>query len=349
MIDISVIIPVYNPGHLIKRCLESIIDPLNPKTPPTPLLRGEVGTGDLKELTVEIICVDDGSTDESCEIIKEFQKTLSNSPCSGREDVSIVLVHQQNAGPSRARNRGLELARGRYVAFIDADDYWEPEFLSEMITFMDEHEECVAASCGQRHLTVSGSHEVNATCKEPVVLDDFFDYWADNMHVCTGSMIARREVLKSIGGMREDLRITEDLEFWALIATKGKWGLVPKVLFTSDGTGIISDKTSWLKKMQVRWSNAPVIENWQRRIIASQPSLENNDAYKKARGRISRNLTYCHVMSDRESSARKEAIMYGDYFPKDMWGKLMNICKHNSLSWWALCKFLQYRENNRFK
>lgn len=318
MVDISIIIPVYNPGKLIMRCLDSIL-----------AQRGGY--------EFEVIMVDDGSTDDSIAIIEGY-----NEP-------RFSLLHQQNSGPASARNKGIATAKGKFIAFIDADDYWEPEFFSEMMGFMEEHEECVAASCGQRHLTVSGTHEVNAACKAPTVLDDFFDYWAENMHVCTGSMIARSEVLKSVGGMREDLRITEDLEFWALIATKGKWGLVPEVLFTSDGTGIISDKASWMKKMQVRWKNAPVIENWQRRIIDSQPSLENNDAYKKARGRISRNLTYCHVMSDRESSARNEAIMYGDYFPKDMWGKLMNICKHTSLTWWMMCKLLQYRENNRFK
>lgn len=318
MMDISVILPVYNPGELIKRCLDSIL-------------------AQKCECEFEVIMVDDGSTDDSTSIIE------------GYNDSRFTLLHQNNAGPAKARNKGLKSAKGKYISYIDADDYWEPDFFSEMIGFMEKHENCVAASCGQKHLTVSGAHEVNAIYKEPVVLDDFFEYWANNMHVCTGSMIARSEVLKSIGGMREDLRITEDLEFWALIATKGKWGLVPKVLFTSDGTSIISDKVSWMKKMQVRWKNAPVIENWQRRIIASQPSLENNDAYKKARGRISRNLTYCHVMSDRESIARKETMMYGGYFPKDMWGRLMNICKHTSLTWWMMCKFLQYRENNRFK
>lgn len=355
MIDISVITPVYNAGELVERMLRSVL------TQET-------------QYTFEVICVDDGSTDDSIAIIEEYQMTLSNSPCSGRERVSIVLLHQQNAGPSRARNRGLELARGRYVAFIDADDYWEPTYIEKTVRFLDEHEECVACSVVCKNIAVSGESynpsnysPSKSPClgrlvdsssspaqgrdwlgERPFVLDDFYTYWAEHCHVGTCSTTMRREVALQIK-MREDLRVSEDYEFWLLLASYGMWGIIPEPLYVSDGTGLLVSQEAWIKRMKRRWENAPAISIWEKRIIERRPELKDNESYRWARGRVSRNLTYCQLLSGRYSLARKETLLYGKYFIKDPIGKLMNICKHTSLTWWMMCKFLQYRENNRFK
>lgn len=321
MIDISVIIPVYNPGLLMKRCLDSVL-------------------AQKGKYEFEVIMVDDGSTDDSVAII------------DGYNEPRFTLLHQQNSGPAAARNKGIVTAKGKYIAFIDADDYWEPEFFSEMIGFMEEHDECVAASCGQRHLTVSGSNET-PTClsdyREPVVLENFFSFWAKYNHVCTGSMIAKAKIIKSLNGMREDLRLTEDLELWALIATQGKWGFIPKVLFTSDGTGIINSKDDWLHKMSVRWNNTPSFESWLLRIKEKDPELVVSENFLYACGYITRDYVYSYIMLKRDEYARQQSMKYGKYFVKDKWGKLMNICKHTKLTWWVMCRVLRYREYNRFK
>lgn len=321
MIDVSIVIPVYNSGLLIKRCLDSILSQKG-------------------NFTYEVLLVDDGSIDNSSEVIEEY-----NNPC-------FSLIHQQNAGPAKARNKGIELASGKYIAFIDSDDYWASMFIDRMVTFLQEHQDCVAASCGQRHQTVSGSNIAPTDIekyKEPFVIDDFFSinlYWD---YVCTGSMMARADVVKSTGGQRSDLRITEDLEFWALLATKGKWGFIPEVFFTSDGMDTILGRDGWLKKMQVRWNNAPTIDNWQKRLIKNSSSLEGSDAFKRARGVISRNLTYCQLLSGRFDVARREACLYGAYFTKDKIGRLMNLCKYSACLWNAMCLILRYREYHRFK
>lgn len=87
MIDLSVIIPVYNAALLINRTLDSIFS-------------------QDTSYRVEVILVDDGSIDNSIELIK------------ARKESYIVLLQQQNAGPSAARNKGLEVAQGRYCAFF---------------------------------------------------------------------------------------------------------------------------------------------------------------------------------------------------------------------------------------
>ncbi len=316
--DLSIIIPVYNAAALIGRCLDSIFN-------------------QTTRYTYEVICIDDGSTDNSVELIE------------ARKEPNIRLFRQQNAGPAKARNKGLAEAKGKYICYIDADDYWEDTFFEKTITFLKEHEECIAVSVGQRHLTVSGNYIAPACLNQhnaPMVLDDFFSFWAQWMHVCTGSIMIRTEYAQKAGGQRTELRITEDLEYWALLATYGKFGMIPEVLFTSDGTDLIKGN-GWLKKMVIRWRNAPSTANWEKRIITAKPELCDNEGYKNARGRISRNLTYCQLLSGRTEMARQEALAYGMYFTKDPIGRLMNLAKYTPVTWWMLAKFLKYREYHR--
>lgn len=314
--DLSIIIPVYNKSKLINRCLDSIFN-------------------QTTDHLYEVILVDDGSADESVKLIK------------ARTEGNIILYEQQNAGPSVARNKGFELSHGKYCAYLDADDYWEDGFIEKTVSFLENHDDCVAVNVAQRHLAVSGEH-VAPVCyndySHPFVLEDFFSFWADYMHVCTGSVVIRSEVIKQIGGMRTDLRITEDLEFWALVSTYGRWGFIPEILFVSDGMEAITNQAEWLKKMQIRWNNAPSVADWEKRIV-KRASL--TEAYKKARGRIARNLVYCQLLSGRESLACSEAKIYGQYFMNDAIGKMMNLAKWSPLIWWLLCKFLKWREWHR--
>ena len=100
--QISVIIPVYNAQYSIERCLTSIL------------------TQDLDDL--EVICVDDGSTDKSVEIIKAIS----------REDHRVICIQQKNQYAGVARNNGLQIASGEYVTFIDSDDWIEPLSLKKI-------------------------------------------------------------------------------------------------------------------------------------------------------------------------------------------------------------------------
>lgn len=315
--DLSIIIPVYNAAPLLNRCLDSIFN-------------------QTTTYTYEVILVDDGSTDNSIEIIKS------------RKEKNITLFQQKNSGPSVARNKGIELAKGKFIAFLDADDYWLNGFIEKTLSFIISDNNLVAVSVAQRH-TVYGkppketSFQKNMT-KDRYILNDFFDYWATNQHVCTGSLVIKSSVAKNTKGMREDLRVTEDLEYWFLLSTYGKWGIIPEILFVSDG-GDVTRKEGWLKKMQIRWNSAPSVEEWQNRLVKRVDI--NSKGYKKALGVIARNLCYCQLLSGRKELSRKETLKYGRYFKKDKIGKLMNIAKYSKITWNVLVKLLQYREYNR--
>lgn len=321
IIDVSVIVPVYNASALVGRCLDSIF----------------CQDGNI---SVEVILVDDGSTDNSVEIIK-----------ARPEQDRIRLFRQANAGPSAARNRGVVEARGRYIAFLDADDYWLPGFLDATTHFLDNHPECVAVSVAQRHLSTSGEHESpngwnTLASKEGTVLEDFYEFWARHNHVCTGSILILSEVVKNMGGMREDLRVCEDLEFWALLATFGKLGYISQLLFVSDGSRVTAD-IGWVTKHQPRWNAAVAVDDWQKRIVERDPGVQNDKGFIKARGRIARNLIYSILMSKRYDLAKTQICKYGATFPQDNMSRLLRVGASNPLFWLFVSRVLVYREYHR--
>lgn len=111
---ISVIIPIYNREGYIRKCVDSVL--------------GQKG------VCLEIILVDDGSTDKSPQICDEYAKRYDN----------IRVIHKQNAGLSSARNVGLDMAKGDYIVFVDDDDFLPDESLSVLLTLLENNSADVA-------------------------------------------------------------------------------------------------------------------------------------------------------------------------------------------------------------
>lgn len=121
MIKVSVIIPVYNTGKYLERCIKSIIN---------------------QSLTdIEIIVINDGSTDNSEQILKNFA-------C---KDSRIKIINQKNAGLSITRNNGLKIANGEYISFIDSDDWVDLDFLEKLYNTAKKYDADIAA-CGIKRL-----------------------------------------------------------------------------------------------------------------------------------------------------------------------------------------------------
>lgn len=110
MPKISVIIPVYNNEKYVKKCIESVLNQ------------------SMRDF--EIIIVNDGSTDQSAEILKNLE-------C---EDERIRLIHQENQGVAAARNNGIAKAAGTYLTFVDGDDYIDEQYLEKMLYCIEEHQ-----------------------------------------------------------------------------------------------------------------------------------------------------------------------------------------------------------------
>ena len=117
MIDISIIVPVYNAEKYLEKCLVSLLNQT------------------LKN--IEIIVVNDGSTDKSLEIALKLSKS----------DQRIKIYTQSNGGASRARNLGIKMSSGKYLGFVDADDYIKPEMFEHLLNLC-ENNDCDMSICG---------------------------------------------------------------------------------------------------------------------------------------------------------------------------------------------------------
>ena len=110
---VSIIVPVYNCEKYLKRCLDSLV---------------------MQTLeNIEIICINDGSTDKSLDILKEYES-------------NIVIINQENQGQSIARNKGLEVAKGEYIGFVDSDDWVDTDYFEKLYKTAKKHDTDIAAT-----------------------------------------------------------------------------------------------------------------------------------------------------------------------------------------------------------
>ncbi len=128
---LSVIVPVYNVEKYLKDCLDSLLD------------QG------LEDSDYEIICINDGSTDSSTQILREYAKKHKN----------IIVIDKENAGVSAARNDGLNIAKGKYIAFCDSDDCIRTGAYKQIIPFMEKNSIRIAFTRGFAHIPETYSYK----------------------------------------------------------------------------------------------------------------------------------------------------------------------------------------------
>ena len=116
---ISIVVPIYNTAKYLPKCLNSIINQTHKN--------------------LEIILVDDGSTDNSPHIIKEYAK----------KDSRVKVITQKNQGQSAARNTGIKVAKGNYISFTDSDDELKPNFIASLLQLYEKNEISIAV-CGHQ-------------------------------------------------------------------------------------------------------------------------------------------------------------------------------------------------------
>ena len=189
---VSVIIPLFNKAPYIERALSS------------------VAAQTYRDF--ELIVIDDGSTDEGPRVVEAFN------------DLPIRLIRQENAGPGAARNRGLGLAQGELVAFLDADDEWLPSYLSESVRLLDEYGQAVVAitsgyfeypaGISRKNRWRARGLKDNVVRLTPATNLKLVIALLAYMSPCT--TVARAEVLRRCGGFyeRDRCMYAEDAHLW---------------------------------------------------------------------------------------------------------------------------------------
>ncbi len=206
MVRVSALIAVYNGASTIDRAIESVLEQ------------------DFSGL--EVVAVDDGSTDSTVEKLIQWGD-------------KIRIVRQANSGPSRARNNGVGIASGEYVAFLDADDAWLPGKLSRMVGALE----------GAPGAVLSYSNFTAVDRSGRVIQEQFFEANSDHAPsmeelltrwwpILTSTVVMRRDTFSRCGGFNEEFRSAgyEDPYLWLLAREHGAFVYVdePLVLYRAE-------------------------------------------------------------------------------------------------------------------
>jgi glycosyltransferase involved in cell wall biosynthesis len=197
--DVSAIIPTYNRRELVIRAIRSALAQTR-----------EVG---------EIIVIDDGSTDGTDAALKaEFGDR-------------IISVRQANAGVSAARNRGMAMARGRYIALLDSDDEWMPEKTALQVDWLDAHPDFGMVLCDVERVDIDGQ-PIDRFRRRAVIREDgwVLPMVLQNPSLAPVSAMFRREVYDDVGGFDETLATAEDLDFHLRVASRWRIGVIEEAL-----------------------------------------------------------------------------------------------------------------------
>lgn len=187
-LDVSVIMPAFQASRTIESALLSIAA--------------------QTQRPREVIVIDDGSSDGTLDIVRAAR--------AGMRDIDLQLYTQPHLGPGAARNRGLAAARGRYVAFLDADDLWLPEKLQRSVNALESND------CGMvahNIVEVSAAGERVVDCRQRWLanpMDPLRTLFVRG-YVSSSTVVVRRELILAAGGFDPSLGSGQDYDLWLAI------------------------------------------------------------------------------------------------------------------------------------
>ncbi len=203
---VTVIIPNFNYADFIEETLRSVLN--------------------QTFQDFEAIVIDDGSTDQSLQVIKKIRDEFRGK---------LILIEQENKGVYAARNRAIKIARGRYISFLDADDIWEPETLEGLVTYLEANPNCMMAYANASffyndtrrelgHNIGPGSKKTPHTgrCADKLFLEGNF--------IPFMTTILRRQAFEQVGFFNETLKVGGDYDMFMRIACLYPIGYVDRLL-----------------------------------------------------------------------------------------------------------------------
>ena len=250
---ISVIMPCYNAAAYLQEAVASVFKQ------------------SVKD--IELIVIDDGSTDQSLQLLSALQ---SQHP-------QLTVLQQSNTGPYPARNRGLEAARGQYIAFLDADDYWADDCLEKLYTEL-RSSGADLSYCGWQNIMEAGD---NSPPYVPPAYEkeDMFQHFLKGCPWPIHAALVKRTLIEQAGGFSTRCFSSMDYDFWLRLAAISQRIIrVPEVLafYRWHDQGQIS-ATKWRQVLDAR--------SVRQEFIATNPSLVAHLSVDTLSGLINEPLT----------------------------------------------------------
>jgi len=195
---VSVVIPAYNAAHFIRTAVDSVLAQTWPHR--------------------EVLVIDDGSTDDTTRALQAYGE-------------AIRIISKPNGGLSSARNRGIQEARGKYVAFLDADDHWLPEKLARQVEVMEGNPQVGFCSTATQVEAPDGEKLNNWPC--PILQGSLLETLFLQNGAIPGSgsgVMIRRHLFEEIGLFDESLKSLEDIDMWMRLAAVTSYRCIDEAL-----------------------------------------------------------------------------------------------------------------------
>lgn len=206
----SIVIPVYNKEQFVDKTLKSVLD--------------------QTFTDYEIIIVNDGSTDHSETKIQSIK------------DDSIHYFSKTNEGVAIARNYGIDKAKGEFICFLDADDYWYPKFLETMKSTIEKNQEKSVFACAieieTQNKTFAAHYSITKNSHSQIV--DFFEASQRECVLWTSSVAIHKSVFETVGRFDTNIKKGEDTELWIRIGLQYPIVFIWEILarYVYDGSGV---------------------------------------------------------------------------------------------------------------
>jgi len=286
---VSVIIPTYNRAGYLSQTLKSVLE--------------------QTYRDIEVIVVDDGSTDNTTEVVASFN------------DSRIRYLKQDHRGlPAIGRNTGLKAASGDYIAFLDDDDLWMPEKIEKQLDYLSKHPEYTIMYSNAWFIDENGVQ--NGLVMKPKYLKegDIFEeliWGSPKFFIPQLTVLMKRKVFENIGFFNEDpsMRFIEDYEYWLRASLRYKIGFIDELLAMyrehSQGGGLTVNYGKLGQKVLYSLINDPLVPNKDKVIERI------HDLYFKS--------AICNWRDPNKSAARDDLKKYLSYSIQRM--SIINLFK----------------------
>ena len=229
--QVSVVIPTYKHSQYVLATLDSVFAQTHQN--------------------YEVIVINDGSPDDTAQVLKP----LIEQNC-------IQYIEQANQGQAATRNRGLALARGEFIAFLDDDDLWPPDKLEWQVAFLNDHAEVSVVGGSVRIIDEAGEETGEERFpKKPVTFESLF---SGCPFLSPGQTLIRASQLRQVGSLREDLWGVDDFDLWFRLLQNHSITVLPRLslLYRFHASNASNDTSKMfyniLKVIKTHLPNAPV-------------------------------------------------------------------------------------------
>jgi glycosyltransferase involved in cell wall biosynthesis len=292
MPTVSVIIPSYDSAKFVVEALDSVLN--------------------QTYHDLEVIVVDDGSRDNTEEAVKDKGERMT-------------YVRQDNVGASAARNHGIRVSSGNYIAFLDADDLWKPNKLEEQVRILDDDPEVGLVCSDWATVAIDGSVQNSYLKNCRYARSGYvFNEVIQEYFILTSSVLLRRSCLSEVGVFDEALMVSEDKDLWLRVCHRWKIKILPEPLvvkrnrpsnLSSDPIAAVPFRIRLFEKLLRTIPNLPAQS---RRLIREQLSVNYFDLGCDYFSKFMKREARSHLRSSlnwRWTNGRAFAYLLACYLP----------------------------------